>query len=182
MISLEHCSDRLENAPNSVTLLQAWRRWRRDDAVPLVNDVIVEDLRSALSGISVLEVHSPDRIIFRLFGTLHADISGRDLKGENLLDHTPPNERESRSARIWNLASVPCGSVYTLSLIRSNGLQMPIRGVVLPVAPSKTDDPMRMYAAIDIVGDTGTPDGSTVDLVPALDEQAYVDIGYGAPE
>ncbi len=182
MISVEQCADLLDDAPSSLALLQSWLRWRKGNLIPTASDVVAEDLRSAISGVSVLEVYSPERVIFRLFGSVHAGISGTELKGENLIDLTPPEEREARMSRIWNVASIPCGSVYAMKLTRESGMQTPVRGLVLPVAPRVSDAPMRAYATIDIMGEAAMPDGTTVDIVPGLDEQVYLDVGFGTPK
>jgi hypothetical protein len=182
MATLETCGDFLESAPNSRKFLQAWQAWRQDASIPTAADVVVENLGSAMGSVSVLEVHAPERVVYRLFGSLHARVSGKELKGENLIDLTPPENRQDRMKRIWSIASQPCGAVFAMKLLRSSGLQTPIRGIILPVAPNAPGEPMRLYTAIDTVGPAATPDDSTVSTIPATDEQEYVDIGFGTPE
>ncbi len=39
-------------------------------------------------------------------------------------------------------------------------------------------DPMQAYATINVIIDAALPDGTTVDIVPRLNEQVYLDIEF----
>jgi hypothetical protein len=171
----------LGHAPNCTALLTAWLNWRRHDLVPKLSDVIAEDLGGAISGVSILEVHGPDQVVYRLFASLHADVIGRDLTGENLIDLTPVADRKIRMQRIFAMASHPCGGMPSMKLTRPSGIEVPIQVLILPVRPNIDGKPIRLYMAIDVIGEKARKDGTSVTAIPITDEIRPIDIGFGIP-
>lgn len=133
-------------------------------------------------GVSVLEVHSPENITFRLVSALHTEISGQNLRGKNYIKFTPPEHQRIRGERYQNKASVPCGSLAYQAVAQKSGLETPTISLALPVAPTSPGEPMKIYAATDITGNGQLTKFDTMHLQPLSDEFIYLDIGNGAPE
>ena len=182
MVDLATCAELLRDSPNSLALLDAWLGWRGEDLVPSVAAVKAEDLGAALGFVSVLEVPSPDRAIFRLVGAWYDKVTAQDLVGKNFIDMVAEEHRSTRSERMWNLVSVPCGAVTLTNLVQPSGWEVPIRSFSLPVGPNSPEKPMRLYNAVDILGETSTRFDDFLSLIDLSSELDWVDIGYGIPE
>jgi len=182
MIDLESCAELLRDSPHRLALLNAWLGWRGDDLVPAVVAIKAEDLGSALGYVSVLEVQSPDRAIFRLAGAWYDEVADRDLVGENYNDLIVEERRSTSRERIWNKASVPCGAVALSKLVRPSGQEVLVRGLMLPVNPSTPQEPMKIYAAVDVLAKASQGAGDNISEYAAAYEFDYVDIGHGAVE
>ena len=182
MISLESCSQLLEDAPNCLALLEAWQRWRGNGLVPSVDRVIPEELGTALNGLSILEVHSQDSITYRLVGTIHADAMGREPTGEDVASITDKADLSRRMGRLWNMVSVPCGSAMLVVYTRPSGATLQSQHFLLPVMPKASGEPKRLYVAMDTFGAAALPNDQHVGPVSIPREFSYVDIGNGAPE
>lgn len=180
-VAISRCRPLLAGRRNSLALLSAWEGWRGDGVIPRSSDVRPEDLGRALSSISILEAHAPDRLIYRLFGGMHAAISGRDLKGMNLIDFVTKAPPDEPPHRMWSLAETPCGGIYAVTLSRPQGSPTPIFGLVLPVAPGSAGEPMLLYASVDRVAVAGQRAAKPVSRIDRPSEFTYIDIGYGAP-
>ena len=109
MVDLTTCAEMLRASPHRLALLEAWLGWRGDELVPYVGDVKAEDLGTAIGYVSVLEMQSPDRAIFRLVGEWYDRVTEQELLGENFIDMVAEEHRQPRSKRVWNIVSVPCG-------------------------------------------------------------------------
>lgn len=130
----------------------------------------------------MFEIPSPDRIIYRLVGALHADTAEMDLKGDNLMDLTPPVDRQILMERAQNYISHPCGAVASGRVILQSGFETPIRTLALPMQPRSPNDPRKAYLAMDSYGQGSGRVDDLLLTIPRPDEFSYVDIGYGAPE
>jgi hypothetical protein len=181
MLTLAECEKLLSSAPNCLALIVAWQRWRKNEILPNVGDVRPEELGSALRGISVAEVLSRHDTVFRFVSSLHEEIMGRDLQGVNLRDVSHPKGLASRMERLWNLASQPCGVVVTLNMIRKNYASEATLRLLLPVLPQNPSQPMRLYGALDRIGEHTTMSDDPVSQVAVADDFEYIDIGCGTP-
>ncbi|NQV61835.1 MAG: PAS domain-containing protein [Alphaproteobacteria bacterium] len=182
MISLKTCADLLADAPNCLAFLAAWQRWRGDDPVPSVDRIKPEELGRALNGLSILEVHSPERSQYRLVGASHIQAMGRDLTGEEVASVTPKNGQTQRMQGLWTMVSVPCGAIAELSYVRQSGFRTPTRRLVLPATPKSPGGAQRLYVAVDMFGGQAMRDDPPAGPVELTEEVTYVDIGRGAPE
>ena len=182
MTDLATCAELLRDSPHCLALLDAWLGWRGEDLVPSVAAVKAEDLGTALGFVSVFEVPSPDRAIFRLAGAWYDEVTARDLVGKNTIDMVAEEHRATRSELIWNLVSVPCGAVTHTNLVQLSGWEVPIRSLSLPVGPKSPDEPMMFYAAVDILDETSARFDDFLSLFKLPSELDWVDIGYGIPE
>ncbi|MBT4689109.1 MAG: PAS domain-containing protein [Rhodospirillaceae bacterium] len=182
MISFDACVSQLDGSPNCLAFLEAWLRWRGDDLVPSVTQVRPEELGKALTGLSILEVHTRDRSTYRLVGSTHIDAMGRDLTGKEVASVTPEKDQAPRMAGLWNMVSVPCGAISELSYLRQSGNSNPTRRLVLPVTPKSIGEPKRLYVALDAFGPRAMPDDPPAGPVTLTEKVTHVDIGFGVPE
>ena len=180
-VPLARCHSLLAGRRNSLALLAAWQTWRRDGAIPRSADVRPEDLGRALAGVSILEAHAPDRLIYRLFGGVPTAIGGADLKGMNLMDVMARPGPDEANDRMWRLARTPCGGIYALSLARRRDKPTPICGVVLPVSPNDPVEPMLLYTSVDRLAVPGRRATEPASRMNRPSEFTFIDIGYGVP-
>ena len=148
--------------------------------MPIVDAVIAEDLGTTLGHVSVFEVPTSERMIFRLVGAWYDEVADRSLVGENFMEMVAENQRPIRKERMWTLASVPCGGVTHFSHLRPSGENVPGGALLLPVKPKSSDDPMRIYTAVDVFDDVSRLGDDGVSVFSLAHEFIYIDIGYGA--
>ena len=179
---LATCAELLQDSPHNLALLDAWVGWRGEDLVPSVAAVKAEELGTALGFVSVFEVPSPDRAIFRLVGAWYDKVTEQNLIGKNFIDMVAEEHRATCSERMWNLVSVPCGAVNLTNLVQLSGWEVPIRSLSLPVGPNSPEKPMRLYNAVDILGEASPQFDDFLSQFKLSSELDWVDIGYGIPE
>ncbi len=182
MITLDECADILKEAPNCTAFLEAWLGWRGDRQIPPIENMRPEDLGKALPSLTVFEIQSSDHITYRLAGGLHEDLSERDLKGTNLLDLTPPEDRHVIIERARNIVAYPCGAVSYGRYVRQSGQETPMRILALPMKPRSQNENKKAYVALDSYGIEARLADDPVSTIPLPDEFHYVDLGNGAPE
>ena len=181
MVNLAACAELLLDSPHRHTLLNAWLGWRGDDLVPTTDTVRAEDLGTTIGYVSVIEVPSPDRAIFRLVGEWYHRVTDRKLLGENFIDMVADEHRPARGKRVWNIVSVPCGILASVDAKRPSGRKVEIRGLMLPVRPTLPQEPMRAYLAVDVVMRTSMAGYDSIKYLEVPWKFDYVDIGFGVP-
>jgi hypothetical protein len=180
-LSLEACASALADLPNASALLRAWQGWRGGDPVPRIDHVVAEDLGASLGHVSILDAYGPDEMVFRLFATAHAALINRDLTGENLVAITPYPQRAIRARRMWNLVTVPCGIVVSIDIAGSGAAKTPMTSLLLPIAPSRPEQPMRLFTSVDTGKRRVDPPHQPAITVPLSWHNRYIDLGFGTP-
>ncbi|MDP6345024.1 MAG: PAS domain-containing protein [Alphaproteobacteria bacterium] len=164
-------------------LAGAWQNWRGDDLVPQRTQVRIEDIKSWLPNIVVLELRSRREVIFRLAGTRIVESLGVELTGRNYLEFSHPEERATRAERMHQLGQWPCGAHIQMSVTFVSGRSVPSEALTLPVRPAGRGQPIQLFAMIMALEDT-TSQWPAADSrhFPTADEGCFVDIGAGAPK
>ncbi len=182
MINLTECAGLLDEAPHCFALLEAWQRWRGEKLLPSSDEVIAEHLGAALGHVNVYDAFSPERVVFRLFAGCHGALASRDLTGQNYIEMLPEGERPTRIRRLWKLTSTPCGGLGDINIVRRSGLATQFKSLILPVAPAVSHEPMKLFAAADVYGETPRTNDKTDEPAPLAHAHAYIDLGSSAPE
>mgnify|MGYP002725685955 CR=1 FL=1 len=182
MIALEKYAELLDHAPNCLALLAAWQRWRGGALLPSVDQVRPEELGKALNGLTIMDVHSPDRVIYRLVGNTHVQVFGEDLTGQDVGSVMVKEERNRRLKHLWDFVTVPCGAAAKMVYVRQSGGKTKTQLLIMPVLPRNSGVPKRLYLSMDVLdGLTSQPD-PIVGPVKLLEGLTYVDIGNGTPQ
>jgi hypothetical protein len=170
------------NAPACQHFFAVWQDWRGDQLVPRRADCRIRDVAPLLPGVTILDAVSPQDFRFRLVGTVIDERSAQRLTSANLLDMTTPDERPVRAARLWGMASQPCGSTARFNKIYLNGVETPLESLTLPVQPDADDAPMQLFTvlaipdlSLEVVDIARMP---TLRITPDFD---FIDIGAGLP-
>lgn len=181
----------------------AWRAWRGTRLLPRRQDVQLTAIARLMPQLAVLEVHGPDRAIFRLAGTeieqhfgarltgrnfiklAHNDAKGADATGsdaERLADQAPPSV--SVGERLWRQVSQPCAAVMRQDLEYRSGRREAVEIAAAPVLPDIEGAPVQVFAVIGRLSRTVA--GPAVARGDAVirnygSNLRFLDIGAGIP-
>lgn len=165
-----------------IDFVNAWLEWRGDAVVPHRGQIRLEQIARHLKWLSVLEVRSPEDMVFRLVGTAINDTRGRELTGASLKDLSLPEDWPRRSAITWACASHPAGLTYRVLFEYSLGPPVFSEYVVLPVFPETPGAPIQVFTIREPLKDVSL-------ALPQLktrynhagEGNRFVDLGAGTP-
>ncbi|WP_262692874.1 PAS domain-containing protein [Kordiimonas aestuarii] len=166
-----------------------WLYWRKllktgSGSIPLKSEISISGLGSTLPNIVLSERLDDDNVIIRLAGTAVENITGQPLAGLNLLDLTPPTQRD-RIRRVYaNLFTVPCGFHISESIRVKDGKKYTLGALVLPLAAA--DGAARFTIGQYALSRNGFEDDEfkAISVIEhrQIDRFGYVDVGAGLPE
>jgi hypothetical protein len=182
MYTLSQIPDILADRPDCLKFLEVWQCWRSDRPMPLRSDVRPEMLGGSITSLSNIEVEAPERMILRTTASILAPIRTQELKGRNLIELTAPELRQSRITRLTNLLKQPCGAILGYQVVLSDGADISIESLMLPVAGNTPTEYGFLYLANEIAGDKNWSHDAKYDNSPMATRFDYVDIGYGLPD
>jgi hypothetical protein len=171
--------------------LAAWKRWRsassdKTDLLPHRRDMDLVSIARLMPRLVLLDVFSPQRMIFRLAGTDIETFTGLRLTGRDHILMAHPEQRAARSRLLWGAATQPCGALAFHSITHpDSGRLHQIETFVLPILPDHATG--AADAPIQLIGlAAGLPvleAGSHVTrpLEYAGATQYFVDLGGGIP-
>lgn len=176
---------------DSQHLLSAWQRWRSASAdktamLPHRRDMDLVSIARLMPRLVLLDVFSPQRMIFRLAGTDIESVAGMRLTGRDHILLARPDQRAARSRLLWGAATHPCGAlaIHILTHPKTGKLHQ-IETFVLPILPDESAG--SSAAPIQLIGlAAGLPvldAGSHVTwpLEYAGATQHFLDLGAGIP-
>ena len=127
-------------------LLAAWKRWRsassdKTGLLPHRRDMDLVSIARLMPRLVLLDVFSPQRMIFRLAGTEIESITGLRLTGRDHILMAQPDQRASRSRLLWGAATQPCGALAFHTITHpDSGQILQIETFVLPILPDDAAD------------------------------------------
>ncbi len=165
-----------------------WSYWLHlrslgNQPIPQKSSIRIGGLGSILPTIVISERVGDDEIRVRLAGTAMEEMTGRPLTGVNLLDLTPPAQRESIARVYNNLFAQPCGFYITESLRADGSKKYMLAALVLPLASREGDARFTIgqYAMRSHGFESETIKSGAVIEHRQIDSFGYVDIGCGVP-
>jgi len=163
--------------------VDAWLGWRHGNMVPSREQVNLQDIKQLLPRVIVMEVCSPREIFVRLAGSAYLDIFGVELTGQNYVDMAPPQDRELRGRRLWEMISRPCGGYSSVPHPNPNKQHESIHGLSLPMRSGDKFRPMQLFSIVASEFQNIAPEANAdVGMVAHLaDRFSFVDIGAGLP-
>ncbi|MEK9970467.1 MAG: PAS domain-containing protein [Ferrovibrio sp.] len=171
---------------DSRKLLAAWKSWRGTRLLPHRRDMDLVSIARLMPRLAILEVFSPQRMIFRLAGTDIETFTGQRLSGRNHIALAEPDFRASRGEFLWAAATQPCGAVALHGFMHpESGQPHQTESLALPILPDNAhDDPRAPIQLICLASrlpmlETGQHVTATLERVAAT--RHFIDIGAGIP-
>lgn len=166
-----------------------WTYWASLNAknkgkLPPKSAIRISGLGGVLPNIVISERMDDDTVLIRLAGTAMEEMIGDPLTGVNLLDLTPPSQRD-RIARVYaNLFSFPCGFHILESLRADGGKKYMLSAIALPLASDEGDArfTIAQYAIKRHGFDDNVLKSDAVIEHRQIDSFGYIDVGSGVPE
>lgn len=118
-------------------LIELWKQARTDQGVPTRESFDPMALRSLVARVHLLEFESPEKLIFRLSGTLEQARLGEDPKGGDYLAMVDAPARDYLLRNMYRILFHPAGLVVTTEEIHSDGSRTPTRFIVLPLRDTR---------------------------------------------
>ena len=165
-----------------------WSYWLRlktqgNAPIPLKSDIRISGLGAILPNIVISERLGEDEVMIRLAGTAMEETIGRALTGVNLLDLTPPSQRQDIANVYGYLLAQPCGFFISESLRADGGKKYMLAALVLPLA-SKTGEArftIGQYAVRNHGFEADKIKSGAVIEHRQIDSFGFIDIGFGWP-
>ena len=162
-------------------LLAYWDALRGGRLLPARGEIDPAALVAVLPYMSIVELHDPDTMIYRLSGTALRDIMGIEATGLNMLDLAPSAGRRQRAYRNWVAATRPCATVYEMNLTYSSGAVYVHEGISLPVASPRADGPALLLRAFAPIPGMIWYNRAEMPRAAGEYDFRFIDIGAGVP-
>lgn len=172
----------LLSTPACIDFTQAWLSWRGDALAPHRGQLRLEQIAQHLRWLSVMEIRSPEDMVFRLVGTAINDTRGRELTGTTLKDLSAAEDWPRRSAITWALASQPAGLTYRVLFDYTLGPPVYSEYVCLPVFSETPGAPTQLFTIREPVEDVSLALPQLKTKFNHVGEgNRFIDIGAGSP-
>lgn len=179
MISIEQ----LRAVPNDSLrhFIEAWLQWRAAAILPHRTQVDLNQIKTLLPFISLLEYRSADDVRYRVAGTKITHYLGVEPTGQNYADLTPVGQWPVRRFRLASMVRQPCGGAlhheeeHDLRRVATASLTLPL----LPDAPGGFPLLLALLAPLDRLPDAQATSLSHKMRLP--ERFTFVDIGAGVP-
>jgi len=154
------------------------------DSLPKVNfvpdrkDFDPVAIHRPMPSVSMLEVTSPDSVMFRLIGTELVRRMGIDATGQNYLDFFPTDARATYLDIVNTQINCPCGRRSVLKGREPSGILVRVEVLVLPMSYQATGHPLLVscFAKEESIG--FDPKES---VIKGVEDVIWIDIGAGVP-
>lgn len=175
--------DDIRLTPVGHQLLAWWHEARGDNPMPSPDDVSPKTLRQLLPYIRYLSWEGPTSMLYRIFGSALAEVSGVDLTGADLYGDEDYPGRTTDIARMKMLHRTPCGVVMIRELPGRDGIQYPCEMMTLPIAPG-ADGKQRVIGTVMPTEINESIWTKKIDLPIGLNllRSVFIDVGFGRPD
>ncbi len=175
------CDTLMSSQPQFHTLFNYWKDVRNSAIVPPAASVDPASIPQLLKDITILDLNTPDEIIYRLAGTAIVERTGMDPTGLNLLTLVPEHSRSFSSKTLFQVAQHPAGLVLEYENILRNGKRAEMESLYLPIQ-SATPNQMRLISIHTVVRTIGFEDERPKpEFASVLHKLVWIDIGAGTP-
>jgi hypothetical protein len=179
--NLDQLEETLAPYSQALTLLEVWRRWRGDRLVPSQSDLRPEQFGTAIRRISVLHWQARDRVIVHLAQSFLEDLAKQQFSGLKLVDLAPPEQRETRMDRFWQITHLPCGMLASSTAVLRNDVAVEYITLNLPFSREPGGEPLQIFSCLDWVGSYNLHEIQQQVSGPVAQEVTFIDIGAGLP-
>ena len=161
-------------------LLDWWTRCKPDDGLPEWRDLVAAPDPALMPKLAMHEVHGPDTLIVRYFGTALVELWGSDFTNQDIGKAFQHSKAYKQALRVIHIAAThPCGGMTIGLWTTVKGTSYLRRQTYLPIEPGQNDCPRVISYAdheqhvIDMVEQIGVSD---------LKQVEWIDIGWGMPD
>lgn len=158
--------------------LEHWRSLRQDGELFPAQTALFDNPHPAYAPHLHVAEMLDGELVFRLMGTALVERWGRDKTGEKVGDGQPSPIRSALYDNSRTAYALPCGFRQIVEFAATNGSEMAIESVVLPLAVA-SDKPPRLVSFSDLLQTMKFGEHSNRYL--GLPEVEWVDIGAGLP-
>ncbi|MDF1791119.1 MAG: PAS domain-containing protein [Thalassobaculaceae bacterium] len=170
------------STPACIGFTQAWLEWRGEAVAPHRGQLRLEQIAQHLRWLSVMEVRSPEDMVFRLVGTAINDTRGRELTGTTLKDLSLAKDWPRRAAITWAVASHPAGLTHRVLFEYTLGPPVYSEYVCLPVFSETPGTPVQVFTIREPVEDVSLTLPQLKTAYNHVGEgNRFIDIGAGVP-
>ncbi|MDF1792587.1 MAG: PAS domain-containing protein [Thalassobaculaceae bacterium] len=166
---------------SSGLFLQYWLDISGRFILPKRDDVDPARIVPVLPHITIHQVDSDGQSIFKLAGTGHFEMAGKEITNSRYLDYVAPERRSEARERFRNLISRPCGLVCRLLYLSGANVEHQAESLGLPMIGRSGVVDTVFFVTEKLPEDRrrlSSKDGLTA--VEAVDV-AYLDLGAGIP-
>ncbi len=171
---------------HSDTQVQAfWEYWsslpKSADGLPQLRDYLDHAPPRLQPNVAIADVHSPEQLTVRLFGTALVEITGADLTGINPLSVYRESIRRLAGQVAWRAVVQPCGYITNRVFRTKIGRLLNAPGIVLPVEITNVS-----YRAVFIFTNLNSARealyaNETFEIIHDVEFVSWVDLGKGIP-
>jgi hypothetical protein len=159
----------------------AWRGLRHGALMPRLSDYLDAAPARLQPFVSIVDVHGPDKVLVRLFGTGLAAIAGQDFTKKDFSPIYAAQELARVGAIAWQAVNHPAGYFCMRTVRASNGLVLDCDCICLPLALDQTA-PKCMITFVHLPAQLPRlPQTDAVSTVTAVRFISWLDIGAGTP-
>ena len=169
-------------SPRGTEFLSYWMRARGGKSMPSPDDIDPSAFVALLPYMRYLRWSGPDKVVYRVWGTMLTEWMKTDLTGRNVFDLLPEQERPAEHARVRALHNMPCGFVQHREVTDTRGLVHVFEFLTLPVSAG-SDGESRMIGT-GAMCDEDAAERFELDTAPrtVIKRVGYLDLGFGVPK
>jgi hypothetical protein len=167
---------------DSKQLLTAWKAWRGDRLLPHRRDMDLVSIARLMPKLVLLEIVSPERMVFRLAGTEIEAAVGIRLMGRDYIALAQPEHRSLRAKVLWAAAGQPCGVVVFQTFPHpGTGRPHQSENFALPILPNDADAPIQLICVASRLPALEAGIRVPLPLNRTETMHQFIDIGGGLP-
>lgn len=167
---------------DSQQFLAAWKTWRGMHALPRRRDMDLVSIARLMPRMMLLEVFSPQRMVFRLAGSEVEAQLGMRLMGRDHIAMADPDIRTMRGQILWTAATHPCGVMtrHNFPNLKS-GQPHEAESLALPILPDDADTPVQLLVVVSRLPALEEGSSSSLPLSRRALARHFIDLGAGLP-
>lgn len=171
-----------ELSADSQQFFDAWKTWRGTRVLPQRRDMDLVSIARLMPRMMLLEVFSPQRMVYRLAGGEVEAMLGMRLMGRDHIAIAEPEVRASRGQLLWTAAKHPCG-VLTMHPFQhpQSGQMCELESLALPILPDNPEAPVQLLVVVSRIPALEKGVSTALPLVQRGLKRQFIDTGAGLP-
>ncbi len=165
--------------PTLPLVLDHWLEIAGTSLLPCRDDVDPARIVKALPYITIHQIDGDGNSVFRLAGTRHFDMVGKEITDSNYLDYVAPERRDEARQRFRTVVGCPCGLYCRLQYLSPAGVERQAESLGLPLVGRSGEIDTILFVTEELPGPARwrDPNAPITHLEPL--DVTYLDIGAG---